>query len=111
MNWLLTIVFSIFAYTLFSYYGLRTGAADTPTAAALTPVRGWLEFTLIMAGTVAFSLALFYGTKASEFAVTVVIAIGVVVSFGFSAIVGGGIVGPIQAVGMALVLSGIYLLK
>ena len=111
MTWLLTIVFSILAYTLFSYYGLRTGAAETPTAAALTPVRGWLEFTLIMAGTVAFSLALFYGNKASEFAVTVVIAVGVVVSFGFSAVVGGGLVGPVQVAGMALVIGGIYLLK
>ena len=111
MNWLLTILLSIFAYTLYSYYGMRTAGATTATAAAFEMVRSWMSFGLIFMGTIGFSLALFYGSKASEFAVTVVIAIGVVVSFAFSAIVGGGLVGMGNLVGLALILGGIYLLK
>lgn len=111
MNWLLTVLFAIVAYTLFSYFGLRTAEASTAQRAALGAFTNGLNFALIMAGTMGFSLALFFGTKASSFAVTVVIALGVVVSFAFGAIVGGGSVTPAHAAGIALILTGVALLK
>lgn len=111
MNWLLTILLSIFAYTLYSYYGMRTASANSAISAAFEMVRSWQSFGAIFLGTIGFSLALFYGNKASAFAVTVVIAIGVIVSFAFSWKVGGIQVGMGNLVGLGLIVGGIYLLK
>ena len=111
MNWLLTALLSFVAYTLFSWYGMRTGTANSAVAAGLAPVRDPLNFALIAIGTIAFSLALFYGNRASDFAVTVVIAIGVLVSFAFSAAVGGVQLAAAHFAAIALILGGIYLLK
>ena len=111
MNWILTVVFSIVAYTLFSFFGLRTAGSLSATRAALAPVTDLVNFSLIMSGTVGFSLALFFGAKASAFALTVVIALGVVVSFAFAAVVGGATPKAIHGGGIALILVGIALLK
>lgn len=111
MNWLLTVVFSVVAYTLYSYFGLRTAGSSTAGQAAVAVFTDWLNFGLIMVGTVGFSLALFFGTQASAFAVTVVIALGVVVSFAFAAFVGGSQVTLLHGGGIALILAGIALLK
>lgn len=111
MNWLLTVLFTIVAYTLFSYFGMRTAGSSTALRAGLAPLTDWLNFALIMSGTVGFSLALFFGAKASAFAVTVVIALGVVVSFLFAAFVGGSGVTFFHAAGLALILSGVAFLK
>ena len=110
-NWVLTIAFAIVAYTLFSYFGQRVGGSATALRAAAGPFTDWLNFGLIVSGTVAFSLALFYGGRASAFAVTVVIALGVVVSFAFAALVGGVTVKPFHVGGIALILSGIAFLR
>lgn len=111
MNWLLTIVFSIVAYTLFSWFGLRSAGAASWQRASTTAFTDWFNFALIMSGTVGFSLALFFAAKASAFAVTVVIALGVIVSFAFGAIVGGSTATFTHAGGLVLILVGIALLK
>ena len=111
MNWLLTVVFSVLAYTLFSYFGLRTAGSVSAARAALAPVSNALNFGLIMVGTVGFRLALFFGAKATAFAVTVVIALGVVVSFAFAAVIGGAVLKMSHMGGIALILLGVALLK
>ena len=110
-NWLLTTAFAIVAYTLFSYFGQRTASSETALRAALAPISDWLNFALIMTGTVGFSLALFFGAKASAFAVTVVIALGVVVSFAFAALIGGSAATLSHGAGIALILAGVALLR
>ena len=111
LNWSWTVFFAIVAYTFYSYFGLRVGASPTAWRAATVPFTDWVNLSVILAGTVAFSLALFFGGRASAFAVTVVIALGVVVSFGFAAVVGGVAVKPLHLGGLALILSGIACLR
>ena len=109
--WAWTVFFSIVAYTLYSYFGQRVGGSETALHAATVPFTDWVNLGLILSGTVAFSLALFFGGRASTYAVTVVIALGVVVSFVFAALVGGAAVKPMHMGGLALILSGIACLR
>ncbi len=111
LNWAWTVFFAIVAYSLYSYFGQRVGASPTAWRAATVPFTDWLNFGLILAGTLAFSLALFFGGRASAFAVTVVIALGVVVSFAFAAMVGGVAVKPLHLGGIAMILTGIACLR
>ena len=111
MNWLLTVILTIVAYSLYSYFGLRVAGSETALRAGLAPLTSWINFGIVMLGTIAFSLALFFGAKASAFAVTVVIALGVVVSFAFSIVVGGSSAGVIHGAGIALILVGVALLR
>lgn len=111
MNWLFTVVFTAVAYTLYSVFGLRVGTSDTVVRAGLAPFTDPLNFGLVMAGTLGFSLALFFGSRASDFAFTIIIALGVVVSFAFSVVVGGASVGVYHALGIALIIAGVALLK
>lgn len=111
MNWLLTAACTAFAYTLFSWFGLRAGGATSALEALLAPVRDPINLALVSLGTLGFSLALYFATRASSFPVAVVISIGVVVSFAFSALVVGASV-PVRAIaGVALILCGVALLR
>ena len=111
MNWVLTVVLTIVTYTLYSFFGLRVGASDTALRAALAPVSDLLNFGLIMSGTVGLGLALFFGGRVTEFAFTIVIALGLVVSFVFSIVVGGASVTATHGVGLVLVMAGVALLR
>ena len=111
MNWLLTVSCTVFAYSLFSWFGMRAGDAQSALEALLAPVRDPVNFVLLALGTLGFSVALYFATRASSFPVAVVISIGVVVSFVFAAVVGNAAV-PLRAIaGLVLILLGVSLLR
>ncbi len=111
MNWVLTVCCTAFAYSMFSWFGMRAGDAQSALEALLAPVRDPLNFALIALGNLGFSVALFFATRASSFPVAVVISIGVVVSFLFAAVVGNATV-PLRAIaGLALIVLGVSFLR
>lgn len=59
MNWILAIVSTIVSYTVFSYYGLRTGEVASFKYALIALVSNLLNFVLAMTGSASSGLATF----------------------------------------------------
>ena len=111
MHWILTIVATVVAYTLFSYFGVRTGSSDTLAKAAFAPVSNPIDFSLIVFGSSGFGIATYFALKTSPFAVTLVIAIGLIVSFLFSVLVVSAEATPQRLIGLVVVMAGVWLLR
>ena len=111
MNWLLTILATITSYTLFSIFGLRTGQAETFHQAALAPVTNPINFLLILVGSAGFGVATYYALKSSPFAITIVISVGLLVSFLFSALFANGQIDIQKIVGLCTIIAGVWLIK
>ena len=104
MHWLFAILATITSYTLFSIFGLRTGQAETFQQAALAPVSNLIDFCLIIVGSAGFGIATFYALKSSAFAITIVISVGLLVSFIFSALFTDGDVNPQKILGISVII-------
>lgn len=111
MNWIFAILATITSYTLFSVFGLRTGQAETFYQAAFSLVRDPMNFLLIFLGSAGFGVATFYAYKSSPFAITVVISIGLLVSFIFSVLFASGAINIQKSAGLCLIIAGIWLIK
>ena len=111
MHWALTIAATVVCYTLFSYFGVRTAGSTTVAKAALAPVTNPIDFSLIVFGSSGFGIATFFAIKASPFAVTVVIALGLIVSFVFSVLVVSAEATPQRLVGLVIIMVGVWLLN
>ncbi|MDH3608631.1 MAG: hypothetical protein OEQ24_05230 [Gammaproteobacteria bacterium] len=111
MNWLLAILATITSYTLFSIFGLRTGQAESFYQAAFSLVRDPINFLLIFIGSAGFGIATFYAYKSSPFAITVVISIGLLVSFIFSVLFASGAINIQKSAGLCLIIAGIWFIK
>ena len=111
MNWFITILATIASYTLFSVFGLRTGQAESFYQAAFSLVRDPINFMLIFIGSAGFGVATFYAYKSSPFAITVVISIGLLVSFVFSAIFADGEINLQKIAALSLIVLGIWFIK
>lgn len=111
MNWLLAILATITSYTLFSIFGLRTGQAESFYQAAFSLVRDPINFLLIFIGSAGFGIATFYAYKSSPFAITVVISIGLLVSFAFSIFFAGAAINIQKITGLCLIIAGIWFIK
>ena len=111
MNWFLAIIATIVSYTLFSYFGLRTGAASSFQDALLAPVSSAVNFGLILVGSAGFGVATFYALKSSPFAITAVISIGLIVSFVFSSLFADGRITITRLLGLGVIVAGVWLLK
>lgn len=111
MNWSLAILATVISYTLFSVFGLRTGQAETFYQAAFSLVRDPINFLLIFIGSAGFGVATFYAYKSSSFAITVVISIGLLVSFVFSFLFAGAAINIQKLSGLCLIIAGIWFIK
>ena len=111
MNWLFTILATVTSYTLFSIFGLRTGGATSFKQAVLTPVSSPIDFLLILVGSAGFGVATFYALKSSPIAITVVISIGLLVSYVFSVIFTNGEIGVQKLAGLCTIIIGVWLIK
>ncbi|MGH1537978.1 MAG: hypothetical protein ACRBDX_08010 [Gammaproteobacteria bacterium] len=111
MNWILTILATTASYTLFSIFGLRTGQAESFYQAAFSLVRDPINFLLIFIGSAGFGVATFYAYKSSPLAITVVISIGLLVSFVFSVIFANGEINLQKIAALCLITLGIWLIK
>ena len=111
MNWLLTVLATVVVYTAFSYFGMRTGSASTLRGAMLAPFTDLVNLALVMIGSAGFGVAAYYGAKSSPVAVTVIIALGVVVSLAFSALFADTELTARRLGGIGTVLIAVWLLK
>ena len=111
MNWFLTILYTLIAYALISWFSIRAGQHDTFLQAFLSPVRNWVDFLLVIGGSMIYALALFYGTRSSAFAAPIVITLGVLVSFGFSVWLADGVITGRRLLGVGIVMFGVWLMQ
>jgi drug/metabolite transporter (DMT)-like permease len=111
MNWLLSILFTIVAYAIISLYSIRSGAQATAWQAFFASVRSILDLGLVVVGGMFYAVALFYGTLSSDFAPSIVISLGVIVSFIFSVWLGDGVITPQRLAGIAVVMFGVWLMR
>tara|TARA_R110002049_G_scaffold13509_3_gene58736 strand:+ start:88214 stop:88549 length:336 start_codon:yes stop_codon:yes gene_type:complete len=111
MNWLFAIIATIFCYVLFSYFGLRTGAAESFRGAVLAPFTNIIDFLLIIFGSCGFGVATYYALKSSAFAIPMIISIGLIVSFVFSVLFADGRITVGKIFGLTMILAGILLVK
>ena len=111
MNWLFAILATITSYTLFSIFGLRTGNAESFLRAILAPISNPIDFLLILVGSAGFGVATFYALKSSPFAITVVISVGLLVSFLFSVLFANGPINIHKIAGICTIILGVWLIK
>lgn len=111
MNWILAILATITSYTLFCIFALRTGQAETFRQAALAPLSSPIDFLLVLVGSAGFGVATFYALKSSPLAITVVISIGLLVSYVFSVIFVNGEISIQKSAGLFAILAGVWLIK
>ena len=111
MNWLLAILATIISYTLFSFFGMRTGLAESFRQAALAPIISPINFLLILVGSAGFGVATFYALKSSAFAITIVISVGLLVSFLFSVIFTDCEISIQKLAGFCTIILGVWLIK
>ena len=111
MNWLYAITSTVVSYTLFSYFGMRTGVATTFKQALLLPFTSIVDFSLVLIGSAGFGVATYFALKSSPYAVPVIISIGLIVSFIFSILFTNANVAPIKFLALSLIILGIILLK
>ena len=111
MNWLLAILATALSYTLFSVFGLRAGQAQSFYQAAFSLVRDPINFLLIFIGSAGFGVATYYAYKSSPFAITVVISIGLLVSFIFSILFASAEINILKSAGLGLIIAGVWFIK
>ena len=111
MNWILALLATVISYSLFSIFGVRTGNATSFQQAALAPVSSWIDFVLIMVGSAGFGVATFYALKSSSFAITIVISVGLLVSFLFSTVFTNGEINMYRVIGFFTIICGVWLIK
>lgn len=111
MNWVLALVATIVSYTLFSYFGLRTGELTSFKHALFAPVNNLINFGLVLIGSSGFGIATYYALKSSPYAITAVISMGLIVSFIFSALFTDGRITILRIFGLGIIILGVWLLK
>ena len=111
MNWILAIVATIVSYTLFSYYGLRTGEVASFKYALIAPVSNLINFRLVIIGSAGFGVATYYALKSSPYAITFVISVGLIVSFVFLSLFADGKITTLRIIGLGIIILGVWLIK
>jgi len=111
LNWVLTLVCTVVAYGMISWFSIRAGQQETFMQAFLSPVRSWIDFALVVGGGMIYAVALFYGTLSSDFAAPIVISLGVIVSFCFSVWLADGEITAQRLAGVAVVMFGVWLMR
>ena len=111
MNWLLALIATIICYTVLSYFALRAGGAISFRHALLLPISNPIDFALVISGNAGFGVATYYALKSSTYAITIVISIGLIVSFVFSTFFTDGRVTTLRIFGLGIIILGAWLLK
>lgn len=110
LNWVLYIGFGVLAYVGISLMGqLGSGPAESVWRAALNVYRPLTLMVMLVANGL-WILAVYYGLRQTSVAIPALIALGVVVSFGYSVLFLGAEPTVLKAAGLTLILAGIYLL-
>ena len=111
MNWLYAITSTIVSYTLFSYFGMRTGVAASFKQALFLPFTSIIDFSLVLVGSAGFGVATYFALKSSPYAVPVIISVGLIVSFIFSVLFTNASITPVKFLALSLIIIGIIFLR
>jgi drug/metabolite transporter (DMT)-like permease len=112
LNWIIFTISGIVAYIFISYFAQITGGAHPKNSfdafmSGLHP----LAVIVIVFSNLFFALAVYHGFIISRFSISMIVALGVLVTFVYSVLVLGAQVTPIKLCGVAAVLTGIALLS
>lgn len=110
-NWFAFAIVSIVAYALISAFGQLGGGSGTSALDAALATFKPLPFVLLLAGNILWGVAIYYGLRVTREAIPAAISFGVVTSFIYSTVALGAPVTLLRAVGVVVILSGIYLLQ
>ena len=111
MNWIYAIIATIISYTLFSYFGLRTGEVSSFRDAVLAPFSNIIDFALVLTGSAGFGVAAYYALKSSSYAIPIIISLGLIVSFLFSVFFADGKITMTKIAGLGIIIIGVLLIK
>jgi hypothetical protein len=110
MNWLLFLLIGVLAYAALSLMGqLSSGDAKSALDAALRLFSPYALVALVI-GNALWAIALYFGLKETNAAIPALIAVGVITSFVYSALLLGSEVTIQKIAGLAAILIGISLL-
>ena len=104
MNWFLALIATIISYTALSYFALRAGGTTSFRHALLLPVSNPIDFVLVLSGNAAFGVAAYFALKNSPYAITIVISIGLIVSFVFSTFFTDGRITALHVFGLGIII-------
>lgn len=109
--WGLFLVSVFFTYVGISVFAhLSGGSASTPFSAAVSALRP-IPLIIVTLANVVFALGLYYGFKATRFAIPTALAMGVIVSFIYSVALLGATVTLSKIVGIVTIIIGIVILS
>ncbi len=111
MNWFLALIATIISYTALSYFAFRAGGTTSFRYALLLPISSPIDFALVLSGNAAFGVATYFALKNSPYAITIVISIGLIVSFVFSTFVTDGRITALHILGLGIIILGVWFLK
>ena len=111
MNWFLALIATIISYTALSYFALRAGGTTSFRHALLLPVSNPIDFVLVLSGNAAFGVAAYFALKNSPYAITIVISIGLIVSFVFSTFFTDERITALHVFGLGIIILGAWFLK
>lgn len=110
LQWVFFVVSVVVAYTGISWFGQMTAEfGTTPVTSFLAAIRPVPLFIVTVAN-MFFGLGLYYGFGLTRFALPATIALGVITSFVFSAVVLGAQVTLMKLVGVLVVILGVVIL-
>src|SRR5262245_35654402 len=108
---LLFVATIILAYTGIAVFAQLTGGSShTALGAFLSPVRP-VPLALVILANMFFALGLYWGFSLTRYALPVAFAIGVIVSFSYSAVVFGAKVSVLKIGAAGVIILGIVLLS
>ncbi len=109
--WISFIVLTAIMYICISLVGRFTGGEATSVWQSLRGLISPPVLGLILASNALYAIAIYYGFIVTSNALSISIALGVLVSFIYSCVFLGAPLTLLKGVGVVLVIIGIFLLK
>ena len=111
MNWIIFIFLSIVAYTLISFFATVTAGGATSPLGALKNVFTPLGLFLLIIANAIYGVAIYYGFTSTKLAIPIALAIGALTAWFYSLIFLDKVFELNDALGLVLVIVGIFFLN
>ena len=111
INWFIFVALSIVAYTLISIFADVTASDTDGALQALKNVFTPLGLLLVLIANAIYGVAIYYGFTSTKLAIPIALAIGALTAWFYSLIFLGKVFELNDALGLVLVIVGIFLLN
>lgn len=111
VTWTLFFVYMVFSYIGFSIFAQMGGGTGTTVLTTITSALRPLSFVILVVSNIIWSITIFYGLKNTPYAVPMLYAGGVIISFIYATLFMGGEVTLLRICGVGVIVVGIYLLS